>query len=109
MVKLPRAELSDALAVIMTQASIGGWEREFLFAPPRKFRADFCWLDKKLIVECDGGTFTGGRHVRPAGYARDIEKLNLATLLGYRVLRFTTDQVKDGTAVSTILLALRVS
>jgi hypothetical protein len=49
-------------------------------------------------VEVEGGTWTGGRHNRPVGYAKDLEKYNRATLLGWRVFRFTTQQFKNGEA-----------
>ncbi len=66
--------------------------REFVFAPPRRFRADFAWPAAKLLAEIDGGTYApgGGRH---AGEA-DKEKANLAACLGYRVLHFSPQQVE---------------
>lgn len=80
--------------------------REFRFAPPRKWRADFCWPDRMLIVECEGGTWVQGRHSRGQGFAKDTLKYNAAALLGYRVLRFTTEQVRDGLALDMIERAL---
>jgi len=41
-----------------------------------------------------------------AGYAKDCEKLNEAMLLGWRVLRVTSDQVFDGRAVRWIQRAM---
>ena len=67
---------------------------EHRFAPPRRWRFDFAWPGKLIAVEIDGGTYSGGRHVRGAGYARDCEKLNRAAELGWRVLRFTGDMVR---------------
>lgn len=69
---------------------------EFMFAPPRKFRADFCWPEAMLILECDGGIWTQGRHTRGSGFLRDMEKLNLAAILGYRVIRVTPKEMKSG-------------
>lgn len=106
-VKVPRAELSDALETILRQAGVTGWVREYPFASPRRFRFDFAWVEKRLAVECDGGTFTGGRHVRPAGFERDLEKINLAQIMGWTVLRFTFNMVADGRAVRTIEECLR--
>lgn len=54
-----------------------------MFAKPRRFRADFAWPDRKLIVEVEGGTFTRGRHVRPLGFEHDCTKYNLAALQGF--------------------------
>jgi len=66
---------------------IGGWEREYKFALPRQFRADFAFVAERVLVEVDGGQWHphGGRHNTDA----DREKLNLAAALGWRVLRFS--------------------
>lgn len=44
-----------------------------------------------------------------AGYAKDCEKLNEAVLLGWRVLRVTSDQIFDGRAVRWIQRAMGLS
>lgn len=79
-------------------AHLPRWTREYRFAPPRLFRWDFCWPDHLVAVEIEGGTHSGGRHVRAAGYARDCEKYNLATLRGWRVLRYTSDMIEGDPA-----------
>ncbi len=81
-------------------------EREYQFAPPRSWRADFCVVEAKLLIEIEGGTWVNGRHNRASGMAADCTKYNTAVLLGFRVLRFTTEQVISGTAIDTILQAL---
>lgn len=77
--------------------------REFAFAKGegRKFRADLAYPDRKLLIECEGGIFRG-RHTSATGYSTDAEKYNLATLLGYSVLRFTSAQIKGGQAIAMI-------
>jgi hypothetical protein len=58
-------------------------------------------------VEIQGGTWTGGRHIRGAGYARDCRKLNDAARNGYYTLFFTTEMVnKDSVARDTTLAVL---
>lgn len=76
--------------------------RELAFALPRRWRLDFAWPDQMVAVEIQGGTHSGGRHVRGVGYAKDCEKLNAAVLRGWRVLLFTTEMVEDSTAVDTL-------
>ena len=76
------------------------------FAEGRRWRFDFAWPGEKLAVEVEGGIFTRGRHTRGTGMLADMEKYNRAALLGWRVLRFFTDQVRDGTAIATIKEAL---
>lgn len=72
----------------------------------RLWRFDFAWPEHKLAVEVHGGTWTNGRHTRGAGFANDREKVNTATLMGWRVLEFTGDMVKKGYALTMIERAL---
>ena len=91
--------------------------REFVFWPGRKFRADFSISACKhgthvgtacfpLLVEIDGGAFSGGRHTTGSGFRRDLEKFNAMTMLGYKALRFLPEQVESGEALQTIEKAL---
>lgn len=67
--------------------------REYQFAKEelgRKWRFDFCWPRKKLAVEIDGGVFIGGGHNRGVQMTNDHEKGREAVKLGWRVLRYTT-------------------
>ena len=85
-------------------------EREYPFAKQkmkRNWRADFCWPDRRLLVEIEGGGWTHGRHVRGAGFEKDIEKYNAAILLGWKLLRFSSAMVKSGEAITTVEEALR--
>jgi very-short-patch-repair endonuclease len=75
---------------------------EYRFHPKRKWRFDLAYQAQKIAIEIEGGIWTGGRHTRPAGYEKDCEKYNTATLLGWRVLRFTPAMVTDGRAIKTI-------
>ena len=73
-----------------------GCEREYRFHETRRWRFDFAWPFKRIAVEVEGVTHTGGRHQRPAGYTADAEKYNEAVMLGWRVLRGTQAMVKSG-------------
>src|SRR5579862_1999461 len=86
------------------------FEREVVFAAPRKWRADFVLSRCKdwpcttahhqpFLIEIDGGAFVAGRHGRGAGIRSDLEKLNRATELGYRVLRLPPENIEDGSAL----------
>ena len=103
------------LAVQLEQAGIP-FEREVRFAPPRRWRADFrvrpadmlevpsfllgVW--RFVLIEIDGGSWVAGRHTRGAGFAKDLEKLNAAAELGYRVLRYVPAQIESGEALAQI-------
>jgi len=78
------------------------FEQEFEFHPKRKWRADFHLVGKKILVEVEGGIWSGGRHTRGKGYIGDMEKYNAATMMGFQVIRFSTDQVKSGLAIQQI-------
>ena len=88
------------LSVQLEQAHIR-FVREFAVAPPRKYRCDF-YVPRDLLVEIDGGAWTGGRHVRGAGVESDCEKSALAAGRGYRFMRVTPAQVDDGRALAWI-------
>ena len=81
--------------------------REFRFCPPRKWRFDYAVyrlskLSQRIGIEIEGGSFTQGRHTRGVGFINDMEKYNYAALLGWRVLRFTPQQVLKGEAIAFI-------
>ena len=80
---------------------------ELVFHTGRKWRFDFSWDEYDLAVEVEGGTWSGGRHVSPVGFRKDCEKYNQAVIDGWRVLRFTSDMIDDGTALATITKAMR--
>lgn len=78
------------------------FEQEYKFHPTRKWRADFLITGTKILVEVEGGIWSGGRHTRGKGYLGDMEKYNEAAAMGYTVLRFSTEQVKSGLALKKI-------
>jgi very-short-patch-repair endonuclease len=84
-------------------------QREFRFYLERKWRADFCWPKRKLIVEVEGGVWTGGRHSRGGrSFLNDMEKYNTASILGYRLLRVAGDHISSGQAITWILQCLGI-
>lgn len=81
--------------------------REHRFAPPRRWRFDFAWIDRLIAVEIEGGVWTGGRHTRGSGFESDAEKYNTAALMGWKVFRFTGGMVKSGAAIATVIEAMK--
>lgn len=69
--------------------------------PKRRFRADFCWPEERLVIEVDGATWKGkfGRHTSGPGYERDCEKRAIAVINGWRFINVTSRQVRDGQAL----------
>lgn len=66
---------------------------EHKFHPDRRWRFDYAWPDLKVALEVEGGIWSGGRHTRGAGYAKDMEKYSEAAILGWAVIRCTPDQL----------------
>lgn len=80
---------------------------EFVFAPPRKWRFDWAWPEKMLALEIEGGIWKQGRHNRPSGFLRDMEKYNKAACLGWRVLRCTTKEFNSGSVIALLVEAMK--
>lgn len=97
----------DLLSFQLRAFGLEGFEREYRFCPERKWRADFAHPEAWLLIEIEGGTWSGGRHTTGGGFLRDCEKYNAATELGWRVLRYTSSMVESGEAVSQIERVLR--
>lgn len=88
---------------LMLRAYGVAFEREYRFAPPRRWRADFAVPDRRLLIEVQGGHWVSGRHNRGSGYAADLERQNAAQLAGWIVLQYTTDMVKSGEAIAQVM------
>jgi very-short-patch-repair endonuclease len=86
---------------------ITGYVREYRFAPPRRWRLDFAFPDQRIAVECEGATWSCGRHTRGRGFANDCEKYNAAALARWTVLRFTADAIESGAAADVVTGTLK--
>lgn len=104
---------SDAEESLAVQLKCEGYkfEREVVFAAPRKWRFDFVVATlarggrgalTQLAVEVEGGVYSGGRHTRGSGFVEDCRKYSEALCLGWRVLRVPSQWVHDGTAMRYI-------
>ena len=105
-----RSALEETLAVQLKMAGLlPRCTREYVFAPPRKFRFDFAFLHAMVAIEVEGGSWVNGAHNRGGHFESDCDKYNLAVATGWRVLRFTGKRVKDGTALAMIEAVLEPS
>lgn len=80
--------------------------REYRFFEYRMWRFDFAYPKVKLAVEVEGGIYMRGRHNRAEGFENDQEKYNFATLMGWRILRYTPGMIDSWLAVDEIKVAL---
>lgn len=100
------SQLTKALAFQMHVAKVQAPEPEFRFHATRRWRFDFAWPDERVACEVEGGTWVKGAHSRGKHYESDCTKYNEAALLGWVVIRVTTDMVKDGRALAFVERAL---
>jgi very-short-patch-repair endonuclease len=95
---MTRSNHDSYLMILVRLAEANGWsgpvQLEYKFHPHRKWRADLCFVAEKLIIEVEGGIWTGGRHTSGAGFTKDIEKYNVATAMGYRILRASPSDLR---------------
>lgn len=91
---------------MLRQEAIVGPVPEFRFHPTRKWRFDLAFPASMVAVEVEGGIYTRGRHVRPTGYLKDLEKYSEAAALGWRLIRCTPSQLCTAETVALIKRAL---
>jgi len=78
------------------------YRQEYLFHDVRKFRFDFAIPAQKIAIEYEGifnnpDQLTSGKsgHLTLGGYIKDLDKYNLATCLGWRILRYSANNYKS--------------
>ena len=92
---LSSKQLKERLLVCLNSSTMTEWRVEHKFHPHRKWRFDFYLESARLAVEVEGGIFKGGRHTNPAGFMKDVEKYNSATLFDIRVYRIPHQHLKS--------------
>lgn len=68
-------------------------EREVMLVPGRKWRCDFFHRASGTVIECEG---LGKGHQNVPSFLKDAEKYLELTLLGYTVVRLTSELVTEG-------------
>ena len=86
----------------------GGMVRQHAPFADVGYAFDFAWpaLDPVILIEVQGGIWSGGAHARGAGITRDIVKHNRAALGGYLLIQATGEHVKSGQALAWIRQAM---
>ena len=82
------------------------FERQYRYVPGRLFCADFAIPELRLLIEVQGGVYTGQAHGSIKGILADLERGNHAALHGWRMMRFSTSDVKCGAAKEWIRAAI---
>ena len=98
-------EAEELLAIHLRELDTG-FDPQVLYSMNRRFRADFRLYPEPILIEIQGGVYSRQAHGSISGILKDNERLNEAAIAGFRMLRFTPDQVKSGEAKETIARAL---
>jgi very-short-patch-repair endonuclease len=72
--------------------------KEFRFHPTRKWRFDYLLKNGRDAIEIEGGIWMGKGHTGGEHYQSDLEKYREAAKMGFRVYRFSTQDVLSGKA-----------
>lgn len=95
------SELEEELAHQMKCVGLSEFKRQFSFHPDRNWKLDF--YREGWGIEVQGGGWNAGRHNRnPITMGKDYEKLNAAVEMGIKILLYTGEQIKDGSAITQI-------
>ena len=107
------SNLEDKLAFHIRAIKLPKPVQQYKFHPTRRWKADFCWVEEKLIVEVQGGIWashngTKSGHTTGQGILRDCEKMNEAVLLGYKYLKVCKENIDSGQAIEWIRKAINL-
>jgi hypothetical protein len=105
LIDLKPPDPADVFIKQLKKAGLPEPGKEHRFHRERRWRFDLFWEELKLACEIDGGIwmqtkngFSKG-HAHPKRFLQDIEKLNEAAILGWRVIRVTPKMIDDGRAL----------
>ena len=81
---------------ILNTAYPNKWIGEHRGIPDRQFRFDAANLSDKICIEIEGGIWLGnkGGHTSGIGYEQNLEKYNLVTIHGWKLLRYSPSMLK---------------
>lgn len=87
--------LEETLALHIRAEKLPAPQREYVFAPPRRWRIDFAWPELRLAVEVDGEA-----HRIHERFHADFEKHARLVLDGWTLLRVGGREVRSGKAIA---------
>jgi hypothetical protein len=101
-------QIATALQGYPARDPIRGWVTQYKFHPTRQWHADIAFPALMIIVEIEGGIWSGGRHVRGQGFEDDCVKYNTAESMGWHVIRLTAAQVHDGRGLEWLVALIEL-
>lgn len=105
--KTKKTETTDFFCALVRSDIKVDIVKEFRFLKNRRFRFDYAIPEYKIAIEQEGGIWTNGRHVRGAGYKRDMEKYSLAAVEGWVVIRRTPQELSTNETLNLIKRAIQ--
>ncbi len=79
---------------------------EHVFVLHRGWKFDYAWVESKVALELEGGTFMQGRHSSGPGMRADMWKYNEAAIRGWLVLRCETGKARSARTLGVLWRAL---
>jgi len=91
---------SGLLLLALTGAGLPLPAPEYRFHATRRWRFDFAWIEERVALEIDGGTYqANSAHRSVKDSLKDMDKFNAATALGWRVIHARPEQVPGAAGV----------
>lgn len=82
-------------------------ERQYRWHPERMYRADFAFVEERVLVEIQGTRSLKSRHLTPNGYHQDAIRMCEAQIMGWKILYIDSMFDKEWrTAVNIVERAL---
>jgi very-short-patch-repair endonuclease len=104
--KAENAKLEEKFAFQLQQLGlIKRFTRNYAKAiPGSRMEIDFADVENRIAIEIQGGTWAKGKmgHNSGVGIRRDCIKSNMLQLNGWRILKVTSDMIRDTTAIDFI-------
>jgi very-short-patch-repair endonuclease len=103
---LPKAkqnylEAEATLKEELTDLAIG-FESKFQPIHTKHWRFDFHIVKLRILIEIEGGPWSGGRGGKLANKAWSLDRYDLSEEMGYRIERFHPDAILSGYVINLI-------
>lgn len=94
-ISIEKESIKTVLWVFKREGLISDYFEELEFDEERKFRFDWAIPSLMIAIEYEGLFSEKSGHTTMLGYTKDCQKYNLATINGWKVLRYTALNYKN--------------
>ncbi|HHP8160794.1 TPA: hypothetical protein ACSISM_003814 [Acinetobacter baumannii] len=78
------------------------YEKKFQFKSTKHWRFDFHIVKLRLLIEIEGGPWSGGRGGKLSNKAWSLDRYDHAEEMGYKIERFHPDSILSGYVINWI-------